>query len=82
MKNPEYFITPIVMATVMSFVMSGLITTINLGLDQSFLANWMGAWKISLPIAITGVLLTRPLVERISRLITRNVFNRRSNGIG
>ncbi|MEM9783237.1 MAG: DUF2798 domain-containing protein [Pseudomonadota bacterium] len=76
MRHPERFVAPIVMATLMSFVMSGLITTINLGLSPNFLSDWMGSWSISGPIAIAGVLLMRPVADRIAALITLRLFPR------
>lgn len=79
MTQPDRIVTPIVMAIIMSFVMSGIITSINLGLGPRFAADWMGAWKLSGPIAIVGVLLTRPVAERISALIIRRLMPRRAD---
>ncbi|MEM6487401.1 MAG: DUF2798 domain-containing protein [Pseudomonadota bacterium] len=54
----------------MSFIMSGIVTTVNLGVGADFVGNWLGAWSLSGPCAVIGVLLTRPLAERITGMIT------------
>ncbi|MEL6264304.1 MAG: DUF2798 domain-containing protein [Pseudomonadota bacterium] len=69
MRDPQRFVFPVVMATMMSFLMSALITAINLGITGRFLSDWMGAWSLSGPIAVAGVLATRPLAERVTAAI-------------
>ncbi|MEL7347291.1 MAG: DUF2798 domain-containing protein [Pseudomonadota bacterium] len=63
------YVFPIVMASMMSLIMSGIVTFRNLGPTPDFLITWLSAWVFAGPVAVTGVLLARPLVQRISDVI-------------
>lgn len=39
------------MALIMSFLMSGIITSLNIGIPDDFLLRWMRAWAMSFPAA-------------------------------
>ncbi|MEM6421978.1 MAG: DUF2798 domain-containing protein [Pseudomonadota bacterium] len=79
MPDLRPFVFPVVMAAMMSFVMSAIITALNLGLTPDFAAQWMGAWSVSGPLAVTGVLLLRPVGQWIADGITTRLFPRRAD---
>ncbi len=49
----------------MTFLVSGLTTAINLGLDAFSVDLWMGAFVRSWPITFPSVLLVAPVVHRL-----------------
>ena len=68
MKIPYKF-TPVVFAFLMSmlmaFIMSALLTLVNLGPVPDFLAKWMGAFPIAWICAFPTVLVVSPIVRRL-----------------
>ncbi|MFN0264326.1 DUF2798 domain-containing protein [Tepidamorphus sp. 3E244] len=73
MTGKARLIFPIVMAFIMSFLMSGIVTATNIGLPPDFLSRWMSAWAFAFPPAVVATLLAqapaRYVTERIIRLI-------------
>ncbi|MCC5854300.1 MAG: DUF2798 domain-containing protein [Idiomarina sp.] len=51
------WIFPILMSLYMSFLMTGLITWINTGVDGDFISRWWRAFYIAWPIAFVLVYL-------------------------
>lgn len=80
MRRLESLLFPPIMAGIMSFVMSGIIIAINLGVTERFLSDWMGAWSVSLPIALVGTSLAAPVAKRITRAIVAVLPRRPSGG--
>jgi Protein of unknown function (DUF2798) len=56
---------PLVLSTLMSFIISGVSTWRALGLVEGFFAKWMLAWGVSWLVAFPTVLLVLPLVRKI-----------------
>lgn len=58
------------MGSMMAFIMSAVITAINLGgFPADFLAKWMGAFSLVVFIVVPVILLVRPIVEKIMSCI-------------
>lgn len=55
---------------IMSFIMSMVITFLNLGLVDNFLLLWMRAWLSAFLIAFPTILLVLPIARHIVELIT------------
>lgn len=55
---------------IMSFLMSMVITFLNLGWVEDFLARWMYAWVTSFLIAFPIILLVLPIARSIVARIT------------
>jgi hypothetical protein len=53
----------------MSFIMSGAITLINLGLVDNFLIIWLHAWLVAYAIAFPSVLLVFPFARKLAMRI-------------
>ena len=55
----------------MSFIMSAIITLINIGLSPQFVHKWLvafaGALPIGLPVAMTVTPVIKSIVERITK---------------
>lgn len=76
MQGPGRYIYPVIMAGIMSFVMSGLVTAINMGVGPDFVSRWMGAWSISGPIALVAVSIAAPVARRITGWIVTRLPSR------
>jgi hypothetical protein len=50
----------------MSFLMSGAITAINVGMPAGFLGLWMHAWAYAFSIALPVILVVAPLVRHLT----------------
>lgn len=50
----------------MSFIMSGAITYINLGLIDGFVAIWLKAWILAYIIAFPTILLVFPFARKLA----------------
>ena len=63
-------ITGLIIGTGMSFIMSGIITIVNTGIDDAYLSRWMKArviaWSIATPIAIIIGPLARKYATNIA----------------
>ncbi len=55
---------------IMSFIMSMVITFLNLGLVDNFLLLWMRAWLSAFLIGFPTILLVLPIARHIVELIT------------
>lgn len=59
---------PLVLSTLMSFIISGVSTWRALGLMDGFVGKWMTAWSISWLVAFPTVLLILPIVRKLVAL--------------
>ena len=66
--------SPIVFAVlltgIMTLVISGIATAINVGLPSDFLARWVRAWLPNWAVACPVLLLVRPFVQRLTERLT------------
>ncbi len=49
----------------MSFLMSMVITFVNIGLQPDFFARWMSAFALAFPVAFPSILLVLPLARKV-----------------
>lgn len=59
------------MAVTMGFLMSGVVTFINLGLTHDFLGRWMHAFLRSVVVALPLALIVAPPIKSFVDKITR-----------
>lgn len=71
--NPKYqpLVFAFFMALIMSFLMSGVISVINLGVPDNFLTIWFHAWWSAFVIAFPIVLFVAPMVRKITAKLIR-----------
>ena len=74
MQGKAKFIFPVLMAGVMAFLMTGLVTWLNLGFPADFLKRWMTAFIIAWPCAAPpiGVRLSSHSATGISAMTSAN----------
>ena len=64
MDGPARFIFPVLMSGVMAFMMTALVTWLNLGFPADFLARWIHAFVIAWPCAAISAFIAIPLARR------------------
>ena len=69
MSGKARIIFPTIMAFIMSFIVSGLITLINLGPVAHFLWSWMVAWVVAFPCATFAALISQAPARRATEII-------------
>ena len=73
MKAKPRFILAALMSTMMVFMVTLLVTHLNLGFRTDFLGQWAKAYAIAWPIAVVTGFLVMPMAmhatDRIMRLI-------------
>ncbi|AOO80659.1 DUF2798 domain-containing protein [Bosea vaviloviae] len=71
MTGKARFIFPVLMAGVMAFLMTALVTYLNLGFPPDFVAHWLHAFVIAWPCAAGAAFLAIPLARRGTALIVK-----------
>ena len=71
-KKFSNLIFTLIMGFGMSLLMTFIITYINTGLDDEFIRRFMKAWSISLPVAITAILIVAPITRKFVDKITKS----------
>lgn len=66
------FVFSFIMAGVMSFVISGALVFINLGLIDDFLKVWLISWGKAFVIAFPCVIVVAPLAAKLASIISPN----------
>ena len=62
------------MAFFMSFLMSGAITAINVGLPPDFVSRWMHSWGLAFLLAYPAILIVAPLARRLALRFVESPF--------
>lgn len=62
------------MAFFMSFLMSGAITALNIGLPPDFLARWMHSWGMAFVLAYPAILIVAPVARRLALRFAESPF--------
>ena len=63
------FILGVVMSSMMVFMVTLLVTYLNLGLRQDFLLQWAKAYVIAWPVAAATAFLVMPFAQRTTQRI-------------
>ncbi len=59
------------MSGIMSFLMFGVITLINTGIDRGFTMRWLAAWLVAWGVAFPLVTFIAPLAGRMTEATLR-----------
>lgn len=62
------------MAFFMSFLMSGAITAINIGIPPDFVGRWMHSWGLAFVLAYPAILIVAPLARRLTLRLVDSPF--------
>ena len=69
-KRYSAVVFAVLLTGLMTFVISGVATVINVGLPPDFIARWARAWLPNWAIACPVLLLVRPAVQRLTERLT------------
>ena len=69
MEGKARFIQPVIVAAIMVFLMTAVITFINLGMPPDFLHRWMIAFAIAWPFATVAAFIAVPVSGRMTLYI-------------
>ena len=73
MEGKARFILAAVMSSMMVFMVTLLVTWLNLGLRADFLLQWVKAYVIAWPVAATTGFLVMPMARRATDGIVRRI---------
>jgi hypothetical protein len=76
MEGKAKYIFPIIMSGVMAFLMTGLVTMLNLGLPANFIALWLKAFAIAWPFAALSAFLAIPVARKLTGRIVAKIEGR------
>jgi uncharacterized membrane protein len=69
MEGKAKVIFPILMSSVMVFMVTLLVTFLNLGLPADFLLQWIKAYFIAWPVAATTAYFAMPFARRMTQAL-------------
>jgi uncharacterized membrane protein len=69
MEGKAKVIFPILMSSVMVFMVTLLVTFLNLGLPTDFLLQWIKAYFIAWPVAATTAYFAMPFARRMTQAL-------------
>ncbi len=71
MINKKYLlqVQTLLLSGIMSFIMSGVITLINLGLVEGFGVIWFHAWVLAYAIAFPTIMVVFPFARKMATRI-------------
>ena len=64
MRLKPQHIQPVIMAGIMAFLMTAVITWLNLGFPPDFLSRWFHALVVAWPLASLAAYLAIPVAQR------------------
>ena len=73
MEGNARFILAAVMSSMMVFMVTLLVTWLNLGLRADFLLQWAKAYVVAWPVAATTAFLVMPMARRATDGIVRRI---------
>ena len=73
MDGKARFIFPVVMSAMMVFMVTLLVTIINLGLPPDFLRQWVKAFVLAWPVAAATAFFAIPVARRVTGRIVRAI---------
>jgi hypothetical protein len=76
MDGKARIIFPILMAGVMAFLMTALITWLNLGMPPDFLWRWLKAFVIAWPAAALAAFIAIPLARKATAALVHLIDGR------
>lgn len=78
MEGKARYIFPAILSCVMAFLMTAVITFINLGAPPGFVGLWLKAFAIAWPLAYLAALVAAPIARRGTALIIAAIEGHRS----
>lgn len=71
MEGPARFLFPVIMSGIMAFMMTALVTWLNLGFPHDYLPRWLTAFAIAWPCAAVSAFIAIPIARRGTGALVR-----------
>ena len=78
MDSKTRLILPVLMSGVMVFMVTLVVTYLNLRFQSDFISHWMRAYFIAWPIAAIAGITALPFIRRVTDRIVGRIEGRRS----
>ncbi|HUX90773.1 MAG TPA: DUF2798 domain-containing protein [Gallionellaceae bacterium] len=65
-KHKFHLVFSILMGVIMVFLMTCVITFVNIGVPADFLKHWLHAFIVALPIAVPAVYFVAPFARKMT----------------
>ncbi|KAF0231450.1 MAG: hypothetical protein FD175_751 [Beijerinckiaceae bacterium] len=78
MQGKARFIFPAILSGVMAFLMTAVITYLNLGMPPDFVARWLKAFVIAWPLAYCAALIASPIARKGTAWIVAKIEGQQS----
>lgn len=69
MRLKPQHLQPVIMAGIMAFLMTAIITWLNLGFPSDFLRRWVAAFVVAWPLAAVAAFIAIPVAQRLTKRI-------------
>lgn len=69
MQDKARLIQPVVMSGFMTFMMTAVITYMNIGWVTDFVSRWLHAFAVAWPLAALAAFIALPISQRITRAL-------------
>ncbi|MBL8444089.1 MAG: DUF2798 domain-containing protein [Zoogloeaceae bacterium] len=69
MRLKAQHIQPVIMAGIMAFLMTAIITWLNLGFPPDYLTRWAIAFMIAWPLAAIAAFVAIPVAQKLTKRI-------------
>lgn len=66
MEGKARFIFPVLMSGFMVFIVTALVTLLNMGLRADYVVRWMRAFVVAWPVAALVAFLAMPVARRLT----------------
>ncbi len=73
MEGRARFIFPVLVTAVIVFVVSAVVTFVNIGLRADFVIRWMSAFLTGWPVAAVTAFFAIPPVRRLTAAVDRRL---------
>ncbi|MBR0567563.1 DUF2798 domain-containing protein [Azoarcus sp. L1K30] len=74
MRLKPQHLQPVIMAGIMAFLMTGVITWLNLGLPSDFIVRWLHAFIVAWPLASAAAYLAIPVAQKTTKRILAALY--------
>lgn len=78
MQGKARYIFAAIQSGIMAFLMTAIVTAINVGIPPDFLSRWMHAFIIAWPCAFVAALIARPFAQAGTEKIVKLLEGRNS----
>lgn len=80
MEGKAKYIFPALLSGVMAFLMTAVVTALNVGVPPDFMSRWMHAFVVAWPLAYCAALIAAPIARRGTAYIVARIEGPKSGG--